>query len=153
VLADARARWRALPRWARWVLALYLLGFANGTGDHVLWMRHGGIHAYASSFPPVPVQVFMVSLILLDPLTIVLCGLVRRAAVWLAIGIMALDMPVNWYWNWSRITAQPGRLLVTVPWLITIFGLFVFATAPALLRQMRHVRIDGPVNVCLDITD
>ena len=152
MLADVRTRWRALPSWARWVLALYLVGFADGTGDHVLWMRHGGIHAYASSFPPVPVQVFMVSLILLDPLTIVLAGLARRAAIWLAIGIMVLDMPVNWYWNWSRITAQPGRLLVTAPWLITIFGLFVFATAPALLRLLRPAGIEQRPNIT-DITD
>ena len=66
----------ALPQWARWVLALYLVGFAEGTGDHVLWMTHGGIHAYASSFPPVPVQAFLVGLVVLDPLAVVLTGLV-----------------------------------------------------------------------------
>ena len=147
-----RARWGALPPWARWVLALYLVGFANGTGDHVLWMSHGGIHAYASSFPPVPVQVFMVSLIVLDPLTIVLTGLVRRAGVWLAVGIMALDMPINWFWNWSRITSQPGRLLTTAPWLITIFGLFVLVTAPRLLQLLQPLRIDGRVSA-RDIRD
>ena len=37
MLADVRARWGALPHWARWVLALYLAGFAEGTGDHVLF--------------------------------------------------------------------------------------------------------------------
>jgi hypothetical protein len=40
----------------------------------------------------------------------------------------------GWYFNWSRITGQPRRLLVMAPWPITIFGLFVIATAPALLR-------------------
>ena len=150
-----RARWGSLPQWARWVLALYLVGFAEGTGDHVVWMSHGGIHAYASSFPPVPVQAFLVGLVVLDPLAVVLTGLARHAGVWLAVGIMAIDMPVNWYWNWSRITAEPGRLLVTAPWTITIFGLFVFATAPALLRLMRRVRFDRPASVAdiANITD
>jgi hypothetical protein len=155
VVADVRARWGALPQWARWVLALYLVGFAEGTGDHVLWMSHGGIHAYASSFPPVPVQAFLVGLVVLDPLAVLLAGLARRAGIWLAVGIMAIDMPVNWYWNWSRITGEPGRLLVTAPWSITIFGLFVFATVPALLRVTRHVRFDGRVSVAdiANITD
>jgi hypothetical protein len=60
----------------------------------------------------------------------------------LALGIMALDMPINWYWNWSRMTGQQGRLLVTAPWLIMIFGLFVFATAPVLLRLMRPAVVE-----------
>ena len=155
MVADVRARWGALPQWARWALALYLVGFAEGTGDHVLWMSHGGIHAYAASFPPVPVQAFLVGLVVLDPLAAVLAGLVRRAGIWLAVGIMAIDMPVNWYWNWSRITAEPGRLLVTAPWPITIFGLFVVATAPALLRVIQHVRFDGRVSLAdiANITD
>jgi hypothetical protein len=121
VLADVRARWGALPRWARWVLALYVVGFADGTGDHVLALSRGGIHAYAG-FPPVPVQALLVCLVVLDPLAFILTGLVGRAGVWLAVSIMALDMPINWYWNWSRITAQPGRFLVTTLGPITIFG-------------------------------
>ena len=71
-------RWALLPRWARWVLAVYLTGFAEGTGDHVWWMLHGGTHAY-SAFGSAPVQVFLIALIVLDPLTVVLAGLVRRA--------------------------------------------------------------------------
>jgi len=63
------------------MLALYLAGFAEGTGDHLRWMAHGGIHAYAGSYP--------------------------------------------------------AKYLDTGPWLITAFGVFVFASAPALLRLMR----------------
>jgi hypothetical protein len=122
------------------VLALYLVGFADGTGDHVHVISRGGIHAYAG-FPPVPVQVFLIGLVVLDPLALVLTGLVRRAGVWLAVGIMALDMPINWYWNWTRITSQPGRLLVTTLGPITIFGLFVLVTAPVLLRVLRPLRL------------
>ena len=77
-LTLARRRWGRLPRWARWVLAGYVIGFADGTGDHIGWMAHGGIHAYAV-FGSVPVQAFLVSLIVLDPVAAVLCLLSRRA--------------------------------------------------------------------------
>ncbi len=133
----ARARWAALPGWARWVLGLYMIGFADGTGDHARWMLHGGIHAYAAAYPAVVIQVLFVGLIVADPLTVVLAGLVRPAAVWLAVVIMMLDMLANWYGNWPRITGERGRLLDTAPWLITAFGLFVLATAPALLHAIR----------------
>jgi len=147
----------ALPQWARWVLALYSAGLADGTGDHVLAIGHGGIHAYAG-FPPAPVQAFLLGLVVLDPLALVLTGLARRSGVWLAVGIMALDIPINWYWNWSRITSQPGRLLVTTLCPISIFGLFVFATAPALLQLMQpdgaeHRRSVTGIPDITDITD
>jgi hypothetical protein len=29
-----RRAWAALPRWARWLLAVYLIGFADGTAAH-----------------------------------------------------------------------------------------------------------------------
>ena len=119
------------------MLALYIAGFAEGTGDHVRWMAHGGIHAYAGSYPQVPIQVFFVSLIVLDPLVVVLIGCVRRPGIWIAVGIMALDVAANWIGNWSRITGAPAKYLDTGPWLITAFGVFVFASAPALLRLMR----------------
>ncbi|MFY9888755.1 MAG: hypothetical protein WAK71_10640 [Streptosporangiaceae bacterium] len=142
--AGVRARWAALPGWARWVLGLYMIGFADGTGDHVRWMLHGGIHAYAAAYPAVVIQVLFVGLVVADPLTVVLAGLVRPAAVRLAAVIMMLDMLANWYGNWPRITGGRGRLLDTAPWLITAFGLFVLATAPALLHAIRSRRSAMP---------
>ena len=79
-----RAKWAALPVWAKWVLALYMIGFADGTADHVRWMTHGGIHAYASCYPQIPIQVFFVILVVADPLIVVLLGLVQREGIWLA---------------------------------------------------------------------
>jgi len=122
------------------MLALYIAGFAEGTGDHVRWMAHGGIHAYAGSYPQVPIQLFFVSLIVLDPLAVVLVGSVQRAGIWLAVVIMALDIASNWIGNWSRIAGAPARLLESGPWLITAFGVFVLASAPTLLRLMRPDR-------------
>lgn len=126
------------------MLAVYIAGFAEGTGDHVRWMTHGGIHAYAGSYPQVPIQVFFVALIIFDPLTVVLVAGVRRAGIWLAAAVMALDVAANWIGNWSRITGAPARLLDTGPWLITAFGMFVFASAPVLLRLIRPERDVAP---------
>jgi hypothetical protein len=39
-----------------------------------------------------------------------------------------------------------SQLLDTVPWLVTIFGLFVFATALPLARVVRPDRAAGPVS-------
>ena len=64
--ARLRRAWAGLPGWARWVLAVYLIGFAQGTGAHVLDLLRGGIHAY-SSLPQAWIQVFFVSLVVLDP--------------------------------------------------------------------------------------
>ena len=83
-----------------------------------------------------PYQVFFVSLILLDPLVIVLAAAVRREAVWLACGVMAADIAANWAGNWKRILNYPAHLAGNVPWLITLFGIFVFATALPLARAM-----------------
>jgi hypothetical protein len=128
---------------------VYLVGFADGTADHVRWMSHGGIHAYARSYPQVAIQVFFVSLVVLDPLVVALVAFARREGIWLAALVMALDVAANWIGNWARIRDD---WLPNVPWLITLFGVFVLVTAPALLSAMNewHRRVltgvpEGPV--------
>ena len=81
--ARLRRAWAGLPGWARWVLAVYLIGFAQGTGADIRDLMRGGIHAY-SSFPQAWIQVFFVSLVVLDPLVVVLAAFVRREGIWLA---------------------------------------------------------------------
>ena len=112
---------------------MYLIGFADGTADHVRWMTHGGIHAYAPSYPQVAIQVFFVSLVVLDPLAVALVAFVRRVGIGLAAAVMALDVAANWIGNWARIRHD---WVPNVPWLITLFGVFVLVTALPLLRVM-----------------
>jgi hypothetical protein len=64
-----RRAWAALPWWARWVLAVYLIGFADGTAAHTRDLARAGFDAY-SRFPQVPLRVFFISLVLLDPLAV-----------------------------------------------------------------------------------
>lgn len=134
-----RGRWSGLPAWARWTLAVYSIGFLEGTGAHCLDLVRGGIHAYAS-FAPLPLQVFFVCLVLLDPLVVVLVGLVRTEGVRLAGGVMALDVLGNWIVNWPRLQEDPAWLLRPVGLLpITLFGLFVLASSPSVHRVVARL--------------
>jgi hypothetical protein len=121
---------------------VYLIGFADGTADHLRWMTHGGIHAYAPSYPQITIQVFFVSLVVLDPLVIALVSFVRREGIWLAAAVMALDVAANWIGNWTRIRHD---WMPNVPWLITLFGVFVLLTVRPLLRVMKspHRQVHG----------
>lgn len=128
-----RDRWRGLPRWVRVALAVYVIGFVEGAGAHFLDLAGGGIHFYAS-FAPVPLQVFFVSLAVLDPLVVVLVTLVRPAGIRLACGVMVLDVAANWIVNWPWLQEDPGWLLRPVGLLpITLFGLFVAVSSVPLL--------------------
>jgi hypothetical protein len=141
---DLRSAWAALPVWARWVLAVYLIGFTDGTAAHTRDLAQAGFRAY-SGFSQVPLRVFFTSLVLLDPLVVVLAALVLPAGVWLAAVVMALDVTANAVGNWSWLHADPGRLLSSPGLLaLAVFGVFVLATAPAMLRATRIVRDSAP---------
>ncbi|ARP74493.1 hypothetical protein LK07_29300 [Streptomyces pluripotens] len=133
-----RERWGAQPLWARWVLAVYSISFTEGTGSHIADLVRGGIHAYAS-FPQVSLQVFFVSLVILDPLAAVLVGLVRREGIWLASAVMVWDVSANWWGNRHWLWDDPAQLLWLLP--ITVFGLFVVALAVPL-----HCAVAGPAS-------
>ncbi|MFE1863500.1 hypothetical protein [Streptomyces anandii] len=137
-----RERWGAQPLWARCVLAVYLIGFAEGTGSHIADLVRGGIHAYAS-FPEVPLQVFFVSLVILDPLAAVLVGLVRREGIWLASVVMVLDVSANWWGNRHWLRDDPAQLLWLLP--ITVFGVFVVAFAVPLHHTVAGAASRSPV--------
>lgn len=144
-----RERWASRPVWARCVLAVYLIGFADGTGAHVRDLVQGGLHVYA--YAPVAAQLFFVALVLLDPLVFVLVLLVRSAGVWLAAAVMTGDMAANWFVNFSVSSAYRSRHLSPaglVP--ITLFGLFVLVSFVPLQRSLSacatprgHAAVDG----------
>ncbi|MEU9479388.1 hypothetical protein [Streptomyces sp. NPDC048191] len=135
-----RARWRALPRRARWTLAAYATGFLEGTGSHVLDLARGGLHAYAA-FGPLPLQVFFLALVVLDPLVVALTLWARPAGAWLAGVVATADVLANWYVNRSWVAADPAGLLRPVGLLpITVFGMFVGASLLPLLRALDGMR-------------
>jgi hypothetical protein len=86
---------------------------------------------------------FFVSLLVLDPLVVALVAFVRREGICLAAAVMALDAAANWIGNRARIRHDWAP---SVPWLITLFSVFVLMTALPLLRIMkgRHRRVHDP---------
>lgn len=110
-----RREWGARPPWARWVLAGYLIGFADGTAAHLLAV--------------------LASLVVVDPLVVVLVALVRRAGIVLAGAVMAADLAANLTGNWAAIQRDPAGLLLSAGLAgIGLFGLFVLVTVVPLLR-------------------
>lgn len=139
-----RRAWAALPGWARCVLAVYLIGFADGTAAHARDLARAGFGAY-SGFPQVPLRVFFISLVLLDPLVVVLAALVLPAGIWLAAVVMVLDVAANTAGNWSRIQHDPAWPFTPASLLlIIVFGAFVLATVPVMLRATKIVRHSAP---------
>ena len=129
-----RRRWAALPPWARWIAAVYVIGFADGTGAHARALAANGIHAY-SSFTQAPIRVFLLSLIIVDPAVALLVVLVRQAGVWLAATVISLDVSANWIGNWPFSAGFALRELG----LISGFGLFVLVSAFPLLRAVQAI--------------
>ena len=140
MILRVRAAWAGLPRWARWVLPRLSDRLRRRHGRGIRDLARGGIHVYAA-WGPVPVQVFLVGLVVLDPLVFVLVALAWPAGVWLACAVLVLDNVANWIGNWPGLRSDP-LLLVKQPGLlpITAFTVFVLVTAPLLLAAMRDRR-------------
>ena len=138
-----RRRWRALSPWTRVLLLGYAAGFLEGTGWHAVDLARRGLHAYSSL--ALPIQVFFVALVVLDPLVAALVLGARPAGAPLAGAVIAVDVLANWYVNWSWLTADWARLLRPVGLLpITLFALFVLVSARPLARALSAPR---PVRV------
>ncbi|MEU9321140.1 hypothetical protein [Streptomyces sp. NPDC048295] len=80
----------------------------------------------------------LICLTVLDPILVVLVGLVQSAGVRLASGVMALDFIANWIVNWWQPQDNPALLLHPVgPPPSTLFGLFVIARLAPFLRTTK----------------
>jgi hypothetical protein len=119
----------------RWVRAVYVVGFADGTCAHLRDLVTRQFHAY--SYAPWPVAIFFYALVLLDPLAAVL--VIRRhiAAPLLAVAIMAADLAANYWLNWPQLTSGLSAWLTSFggPLATAAFGVFVFVTAVPLYRD------------------
>ncbi|MFD7712711.1 hypothetical protein ACFV6E_42165 [Streptomyces sp. NPDC059785] len=128
-------RWRERAVWVRWVAAVQVLGFLEGTGAHAYFVLAGGRHAYDYASPPV--RLVLHALLLLDPLTALLLLGARASGALLAAVVMLADLAGNWSVAWNAVVARPGEFLRPVGLLpITVFGLFVLLTALPLYRAL-----------------
>lgn len=121
---------------------------AVGGGDVCHWIRRrdgahaydvirGGLHAYR--YWPLPSQLLFHALIALNLLAAVWVALAHPAGPPLGATIMAADLTANWWGNWDGILRHPLDYLhlVGLP-TMTLFGLFVLATAVPLHRSFRQ---------------
>lgn len=115
----------------RVVRLVWIAGFLVGSTTHVLDLVQGGVAVYAG-FPDA-VRLYWVSLTLLDPLTVVLTALRRRAGVVLGVAIMVSDVAVN-----ATVAATTDGLGLRGLVLQVAFGLVVVTTAPLLWRAARR---------------
>ncbi|MEY9843391.1 hypothetical protein [Streptacidiphilus sp. MAP5-3] len=128
--------WGERPRWARWVSIVYVIGFVEGAGSHLHDVIGGGLHAYQGW--PMASQILFFSLLLLDPLAAVLVAWGRPAGPLLGAAVMVADLTANYQGNWEELMSEPLDYLgVTGLLPITLFGLFVLATAVPLRRAFR----------------
>ncbi|MFE7889651.1 hypothetical protein [Streptomyces sp. NPDC057412] len=130
-------RWGTQPRWARWVVAIYVVGFVEGTGSHAYDVVRGGLHAYRDW--PLPSQLLFHSLLVLDLLAAVLVVLAHPTGPPLGAAIMAADLTANWSANWAGVLNDPLSYVSPVGLTpITLFGIFVLTTALPLHRTLRQ---------------
>ncbi|NUR57434.1 MAG: hypothetical protein HOV87_01785 [Catenulispora sp.] len=127
--------WGRLPRHARWVAAVYVAGFAEGTCAHAYFLLAGGVHAYSGD--PILIQVLFHAVLVLDALAVALMIRLSPAGPALAAAVMLADATANWWVLAPDVMRHPLHYLVPVGLLpITAFGVFVVVTALPLRRSI-----------------
>lgn len=124
-------------RVGRVIQAVWIAGFLVGTTTHVIDLILGGSATYGEF--PVGLRAFWISLTVLDPLTVVLLLLRKRAAVMLGVAIILADIAVNW-----SVFFTTDRLAVFGVVNQTLFAVVLLITARPLWRWMpRPARAEG----------
>ena len=120
----------------RVVRVIYVLGFAEGTGDHLYELITRGLSAYY--YAPPAIAVFFHLLLLIDPGTALVVLRRRSFGPALAAAVMTGDLLANGWVNWPDVRADPWQFVRPYGLLVlTLFGLFVFVTAVPLHRATR----------------
>ncbi|MBM9548916.1 hypothetical protein JWG40_17955 [Leptospira sp. 201903074] len=112
------------------LIAVYVIGFGIGTISHTMDMVKLGFLGY--TFAPFVLNVFWTSLLILDPLVIVLLLVHFRYAITLAVLIMIFDIVINLSYG---VAVGNRNILLGLATQIP-FGCFVFLTAKHLSRYM-----------------
>lgn len=112
------------------IIAIYVIGFGIGTFSHTMDMVKLSFFGY--TFAPLLLNFFWTSLLVLDPLVIVLLFVRFRYAIYLAVIIMILDILINLLFG---VSVGNRNILLGLTTQIP-FGCFVFLTAKHLSRYM-----------------
>jgi hypothetical protein len=119
--------WRALPRWARIVLGVYVGAFLVATASHIIDIVVQGAGVYATA--PPALRVFFVALVLIDPVVVVLIVRLHRAGVIAVVAVIVAD-----------VAANLAMTLVDPAWpppvTQSLFGVFALATSLPVFRAL-----------------
>ncbi|MGW2787360.1 hypothetical protein ACWC3X_40185 [Streptomyces populi] len=130
--------WGERPRWARWASVVFVVGFVEGFSSHVRDVLVHGLHVYDGW--PEPSRLLFFALFVLDPLVAVLLVFARPFGPLLGAAGMTADLTANYQGNWDGLLHDPLAYMGIVGLLpMTLFGLFVLATALPLHRAFRKI--------------
>lgn len=131
------------PRRTRWIAAGYVVGFTEGACSHLYCLWAGGIHAYRGD--PVVIQLLFHAMLVFDALVVALIARAHPIGPPAAATVMVIDGAANWWTLAGDVVRRPLHYLVPFGLLpITLFGVFVLATAVPLRRAMAEGREPAP---------
>ncbi|MGI4874338.1 MAG: hypothetical protein ACRYFX_24540 [Janthinobacterium lividum] len=130
------------PRFLQLVRWVYSLGFLAGTYTHLRGiLAHGFL---ATPVPPI-IGVYWDTLTVLDPLTVLLLWRRPPVGLWLAVAIMGSDISVNTLVYLAGYFGPPAAHMVPLSLFEqSLFGLFVFLTAPLAYSNFNNQAQHGP---------
>ena len=113
------------------ILIIYSAGFLVGTSTHVLGIVQHGFLAHQA---PLLFDLYWDSLTLLDPLAVLLLWTRIRLGIGLAVLIMVTDIGINSY-AYINLGQTVSNMIPVPLFLQSLFGTFLFATSPMVLRK------------------
>jgi hypothetical protein len=122
---------------ARIFRVIWIVGYLIGTSTHIADLAFGGADTYAGF--PGPLRLFWISLVLLDPLIVVLLILRQRAGVVLGVVVIVVDVAVN-----STVYATLGGISVFGIVNQALFGVVVLVSAARLWEWFGSPRAGAP---------
>jgi hypothetical protein len=123
----------------RFIIAVYIFGFAYGTRNHIIDILADGWLGY--DYVPLPINLYWTLLTFFDPLAILLLLSFPFAGILLSVLIMASDIAINigvtvyFYYQTGMLT--PDRLPLQIA-----FGIFVFLTSPIAWKTVKRSNRD-----------
>lgn len=119
----------------RFVIAVYIFGFAYGTRNHLVDILADGWLGY--DYVPLSINLYWTLLTFFDPLAILLLLSFPFAGILLSVLIMASDIAINigvtvyFYYQTGMLTLDRLPLQIA-------FGIFVFLTSPMAWKTVKR---------------
>ena len=129
-------KWKNYPPDVKVILSVYSIAFLIGTSTHVGDILRGG---FLGQDAPLFYRIFWDSLTLFDPIAALLVWLRPKVGIGLAVLIMFTDIIINAYGYATGVFGEPiAGMIPMFLFLQSLFGTYVFITAPVVLEKLRR---------------